>query len=97
MIRMVKGIYTYRKDHTSESTLFTPWSRTGIPFPSLKRKIQAYQEQNSQASVWKEGHAMSYHPPQTQPKQSVLQERPEQGGPTIETDITQLKQSILTC
>ena len=67
-IRMVKGIYTYHKDHTSESTVFSPWSRTVTPFPSLRRKIKAYQEQNDQASVWNGGHTMSYHPPQTQPK-----------------------------
>ena len=36
-IRMVKGIYTYRKDHTAESMVFSPWSRTVIPFPSLRR------------------------------------------------------------
>ena len=34
-VRMVKGIYTYRKDHTAKSTMFLPWSRTIIPFPSL--------------------------------------------------------------
>ena len=45
-IRMVKGIYTYRKDHMAESTVFSPWSRTVIPFPSLQRKIQAYQDEN---------------------------------------------------
>ena len=33
MIRMVKGIYMYRKDHTAESMVFSPWSRTVIPFP----------------------------------------------------------------
>ena len=33
--RTVKGIYTYQKDHTTESTIFTPWSKTVIPFPSL--------------------------------------------------------------
>ena len=32
---MVKGIYTYRKDHTMESM---------TPFPSLRCKIQAYQD-----------------------------------------------------
>ena len=41
MIRMVKGIYTYRKDCMAESTVFLPWSRTIIPFPSLHKKIQA--------------------------------------------------------
>ena len=30
-VRMVKGIYTYRKDHTA--MVFSPWSRTVIPFP----------------------------------------------------------------
>ena len=33
-IRMVKGIYTYHKDHTVESTVFSPWSKSVIPFPS---------------------------------------------------------------
>ena len=32
-VRMVKGIYTYRKDHTTESTIFTPWSKKVTPFP----------------------------------------------------------------
>ena len=34
-IRTVKGIYTYQKDHTMESTIFTPWNKSIIPFPSL--------------------------------------------------------------
>ena len=34
-IRMVKGIYTYRKDHMAESMVFLPCSKTVIPFPSL--------------------------------------------------------------
>ena len=34
-VRMVKGIYTYQKDHTVESMIFTPWSKNVIPFPSL--------------------------------------------------------------
>ena len=42
MIWTVKGIYTYRKDHTAESMVFSPLSRTVIPFPSLQRKIQAF-------------------------------------------------------
>ena len=35
-IRMVKGIYTYHKDHTAESTIFSPWSKGMIPFPSFR-------------------------------------------------------------
>ena len=46
MIRTVKGIYTYRKDHMAESMVFLPWSRTVIPFPSLCKKIQAFQDEN---------------------------------------------------
>ena len=67
-IRMVQGIYTYRKDHMAESTVFSPWSRTLIPFPSLYKKIQAFQGENRQMSAWNKGHATSYFSAQPQPK-----------------------------
>ena len=35
-VRMVNGIYMYRKDHTMESTIFTLWSKKVISFPSLR-------------------------------------------------------------
>ena len=68
IVRMVKGVYTYRKDHMAKSTVFLLWSRTVIPFPSLQRKIQTYQDQNKQTSAWNKGHAMPYFPTQPQPK-----------------------------
>ena len=43
-IKMVKGIYIYCKDHTAESTIFTPWSKSVTPFPSLRKKIMAFKE-----------------------------------------------------
>ena len=67
-VRMVKGIYTYRKDHIVKSMMFFPWSRTIIPFPSLQRKIQAYQVENNQMSAWNKGHAVPYLPTQPQSK-----------------------------
>ena len=67
-IRMVKGIYTYRKDHMAESTEFSPWSRTIIPFPSLHRDIQAYEDENKQTLAWNKGHAAPYFPTEPQPK-----------------------------
>ena len=67
-IRMVKDIYTYRKDHMAKSMVFSPWSRTIMPFPSLQRKIQAYQDENKQTSAWNKGHAAPYFPTQPQPK-----------------------------
>ena len=39
-IQMVKGIYMYRKDHTAESMIFTPWSKKVIPFPYLDVKYK---------------------------------------------------------
>ena len=30
-IYTIKGIYTYRRDHTAESTIFTLWSKKVIP------------------------------------------------------------------
>ena len=68
MVRMVKGIYMYRKDYTAESMVFSPWSRTIIPFPSLQRKIQAYQDENNQTSAWNKKHAVPYPPTQPQAK-----------------------------
>ena len=68
MIRTVKGIYTYRKDHTAKSMVFSPWSRTVIPFPSLHNKIQAFQVENRQTTAWNNGHATSYCSAPTQPK-----------------------------
>ena len=41
---IVKGIYMHRKDHIAGSMIFTPWSRMVTPFPSLRHKIQAYQD-----------------------------------------------------
>ena len=37
-IRTVKGIYTYRKDHTAESMVFSPWSRTVIPISFITKE-----------------------------------------------------------
>ena len=67
-IGMVKGIYTYRKDHMAESMVFLPWSRTMISFHSLHKKIQAYQDENRETSVWNKGYAAPYFPTQPQPK-----------------------------
>ena len=51
-IRTVKGIYTYHhKDHTVESIIFTPWSKSVIPFPSLRCKIQAFKDDNRQQAT----------------------------------------------
>ena len=55
-IRMVKGIYTYCKDHTMESMVFLPWSKTMIPFPSLRQKIHAYKNDAKQGTMtWNNG------------------------------------------
>ena len=43
--RTVKGIHTYRKDHTTESATCSPWSRWMKPFPSLRNKIEAFKEE----------------------------------------------------
>ena len=38
----VKEIYTYKKDHTAESMIFTLWSKKVIPFPLLKGKYKLF-------------------------------------------------------
>ena len=82
MIRIVKGIYMYRKDHMAESTVFSPLSRTVIPFSSLHRKIQAFQDKNRQMIAWNNDHAMPYFSAPTKPKHKYTLERPEPDGLT---------------
>ena len=64
-IQTVKGIYTYRKDHTVESMLFTPWSKKVIPFPFLRQKIQAFQDNKRQemAMPWNDGNTIQFSAP----------------------------------
>ena len=55
-IRTVKGIYTYNKDHTVESMIFSLWCKSVIPFPSLRQKIQTDKDNNKQATMtWDNG------------------------------------------
>ena len=61
-IRRVKGIYTYHKDHTVESTIFTPWSKSVIPFSSLRYKIQTFKDDNRQQEMmpWNNGSTVRF-------------------------------------
>ena len=71
-IRMVQGIYIYCKDHTAESTIFTPWSKSVTPFPFLRKKIKAFKEDSrvQSALTW-----MFLENPENMP-----QARPEHDG-----------------
>ena len=87
-IRTVKGIYTYRKDHTAESTIFTPWSKKVIPFPSLRWKIQAFQDDKRQNTTtpWNDSNSnrvqFSATPkmPRSLRKQTTVKIRPRWSG-----------------
>ena len=68
-IRMVKGIYTYQKDHPAESMIFTPWSQSIIPFPSLQCKIEVFKDKRRQSATlpWNNGGTVQFSaPPRTQ-------------------------------
>ena len=74
---MVKGIYTYQKDHTAESTIFTPWSKSIIPFPSLHCKIQAFKDEKRQSATlpWNNGGYSSIFHPTQNPEKSKKSEK----------------------
>ena len=82
-IQMVKGIYMYRKDHTAESTIFTPWSKKIIPFPSLRCKMQAFQDDNRQETAlpWNSDSSFQFSAPlrclETQEKQPLAKLEPD--------------------
>ena len=69
-IQAVKGIYMYRKDHTAESMIFTPWSKKVIPFPSLRWKIQAFQNDKRQELrvPWNDGSTFQFFTPHMMPR-----------------------------
>ena len=70
-IRMVKGIHTYYKDHTAESTIFSPWSKSVIPFPSLRSKIQAFKDDNNSkqaTTTWGSSMMPQFFTPHNLPK-----------------------------
>ena len=70
-IRTVKGIYTCCKDHTEESTIFSPWSKSVIPFPSLRWNIQTSEDNNISKQVtmtWDNGMTPQFSTPQNLPK-----------------------------
>ena len=96
-IRMVKGIYAYRKDHPAESMVFSPWSRSVIPFPSLQRKIQAYQDKNKQTSAWNKGHTAPYFPTQPQLKHRCTLGKTRIRWSNWRHRFNPIKQSITTC
>ena len=75
-IMTVKGIYTYRKDHTAKSTVFAPWSRTMIPFLSLCRKVQAFQDESRHAIVWDNNNAVPYFSAPPKPKHNPRKHAP---------------------
>ena len=83
-----KGIYTYRKDHMAESMVFSPRSRTVIPFPSLLGKIQAYQ-----VRITRHWHGIKDMPslislPYPSLSVNIPQGRPELDGLTGGKDLT---------
>ena len=69
-IRTVKGTYTYRKDHTTESMIFTPWSKKVIPYPCLRWKIQAFQDDKGQEMTipWNDGNTFQFSTPSKMPR-----------------------------
>ena len=48
-IWMMDGIYTYRRDQTTQITSYSPWSRQVKPFSSLRRKIANYEHEGKES------------------------------------------------
>ena len=69
-LRRVKGIYMYGNDLTIESTIFTPWSKKTIPFPSLRQDIQAFQDDKRQniMILWNDGNTIQFSAPPKMPR-----------------------------
>ena len=70
ILRTVKVIYTYRKDHTTESTIFTPWRKKLIPFSFLRWEIHAFQDDKRQNMTipWKDNNTFQFSTPSKMPR-----------------------------
>ena len=49
-VRTMKGIHTFKRDHTTQIISYKPWSPRLCPNPSLVRRIQTYLELKGQDS-----------------------------------------------
>ena len=76
-VQRVKDIYTYRKNHTAESTIFTLWSKKVTPFSSLRHKIQTYHgdKRSERVLPWNNGNTFQFsaHP--------IMQNNPRKRAP----------------
>ena len=41
-MKALKGIHTFRKDHSAQTLVCSPWGSHNESFPSLPRKMEAY-------------------------------------------------------
>ena len=62
-VRIFKGIYMHRKEHTVEFMVFIPWSKKVTPFPSLRCKIQAYNDNQGYEKVLQWGNTFQFSAP----------------------------------
>ena len=96
-LRTVQGIYIYCKDHTVETTIFTPWSKSVTPFPSFRRKIKAFKEESKGQTTltWTPSDSNQISPPKL--LESMPQARLGHDGPIVTIVLTQLKLIELIC
>ena len=79
----VKSIYMYRKDLTVESTIFPPWSKKVITFPSLRRKIKMFQDEKRQEMMipWNDSNTFQFSAPpkmlKTQGSKPLVKSEPD--------------------
>ena len=88
-VRIVKGSYTYRKDHTAESMVFSPWSRTVIPSPPYARRSK-----HSKMKIGRHQHGIKAmlcltFLPNPNPNVDIPRGRPGLDGLTGGIDLTQ--------
>ena len=58
------------KDHTAESMIFTLYSKKVLPFPSLRWKILAFQDDKRQKLImpWNISYALQFSAPPKMPR-----------------------------
>ena len=76
-VRMIKGIHSYRKEHTSKQVICNPWSWQMKPFHLLRKKIEAFEGE-------KKDETSTFHSNSIKFTQKKAQSRDPGRGPTKE-------------
>ena len=76
--------------------IFSPWSKSVIPFPSLRWKIQAYKDDNKQVTMtWDNGIIPQFSTPQKPSQTPEIMPGEKSGTDGLDVTITSIQLRLI--